>query len=831
MHTKNIINLTILLLVIILNINNKLWAQGNSFPREKQANQIEKSLSKGKGLIVGKVEDSNNEEALQFASISIISSLNDKIITGGITDQDGKFKIEVDYGEYFVLVDFMGFSKKKKGPFNVNQNNRIVKIGKVKIAPDSDIIGEVEITAEKELFENKIDSKTFNVSKDITMKSKSALEALENIPSVGVDMDGNISLRGNGNVRILINDRPIVVTAENQAALLEQIQADNIESIDVITNPSAKYNPDGMGGIINIQLKKQQSPGKNFAVTVSSDFFREYGANISGGIKTKKLNLYGTYGYKHNKWNYERESYQKNIFQDTTNYLIQTSEGGRINNSHMGTFGLDYNINKKNTIGLEALVSIANKDKEMPFEYELYDENKDFVSSTYRDNTDEINNSKFDLQANFKHKFDKKRHNIKANVSFSKSLQTKNAEYIETTLLPTVNDTIEIEYNDQVYSNQISEYTVNHFYPINERSSVETGLNGELRSINNKNDASYVDLNDLQTKPDIYKTSQFNYVDQTHAIYSLFKSSFGKFSYQLGLRLEYSNYSFDLSSEGKENTSKDRFNYYPSTHLNYKFNKTTELGASYSKRVNRPSVRQLNPIHDYADKYNYRVGNPDLEPENIHSAELNLSKKLGKLTLMPALYYKYINNAIKRIKTRDSNNIGVVGYLNLDYGSSYGTELIATYKPIKWLDLNGSANVGYTKMQDKTDGSMSNEDFAWSAKLISSFKLPYGIKLQASYHYYGERVIPQGYIEPMQWLDLGLRKGLWDNKATISVRASDILRTREFNIHIDSPEYESSLHFKRFPSYVLVSFSYQVGKKIKKKAKRRSSGGGDDIGM
>ena len=832
MYTKNYpIIISSFLLLLFITFKSSALAQNRNSSGENNSKQMSNNLSKGNGLIVGKVVESDSDEALQFASISIISVENNKIITGGITDQDGKFKIEVKYGEYYVLVDFMGFSEKKSEAIKVNQNNRIAKIGKIYIDPDSDLIGEVEVTAEKELFVNKIDSKTFNVSKDITMKSKSALEALENIPSIGVDMDGNISLRGNGNVRILINDRPIVVTAENQAALLEQIQADNIESIDVITNPSAKYNPDGMGGIINIQLKKSQANGKNFAVTVSSDFVREYGANVSGGIKTKKINLYGTYGYKHNNWNYERESKQKNIYKDTTNYMIQSSEGGRSSDSHMGTFGLDYYINKKNTIGFEGLLSIAQKDKKMPFEYEFYDENYDFVESSYRDNKDDINNSKFDVQSNYKHKFDKKGHQIKANLSFSKSSQTKDAEYVETTLLPVVNDTTSIEYNDQLYSSQISGYTVNHFYPINDKSSVETGLDGELRAIDNKIDASYIDLADMQTKPDIYKSSKFNYTDQTHALYSLFKSSFGKFNYQLGIRLEYSNYNFDLSSEGQENSSKDRYNYYPSTHLNYKFNESTEIGASYSKRVNRPSIRQLNPIHDYADKYNYRVGNPDLEPENIHSAELNFSKKFKKITLMPAIYYKYIDNAIKRIKTRDANGIGVVEYMNLNYGSSYGIELIGIYKPIKWLDLNGSTNVGYRKMQDKTDGSMSNEDFAWSAKLISSFKLPYGIKFQASYHYYGERVIPQGYIEPMQWLDIGLRKGLWDNKATVSIRASDILRTREFNIHIDSPEYESSLHFQRFPTYVLVSFTYQVGKKTKKKAKRRSSDGGDDIGM
>ena len=789
------------------------------------------NITKGKGIVIGKVIESNNNNELQFASISILSVPENKIITGGMTDEEGKFKIEAPYGKYYVLVDFMGFAKKKTTEFELSKENRIVKMGKILIDPDTDIIGEVEITAEKELFENKIDSKTFNVSKDITMQSKSALEALEQIPSISVDIDGNISLRGNGNVRILINNRPIVVTAENQAALLEQIQANNIESIDVITNPSAKYNPEGMGGIINIQLKKAQEDGRNLAITLSSDFFREAGANISGGIRTKKISIYGTYGYKYNKWNYERTSFQKNIYTDTTNYMNQSSEGGRLSNSHMGTFGLDYNINKNNLIGVEALLSYANKDKSNPFNYDFFDEDLKLRKSTLRDNTEDIIRTKMDIQANFKHKFNKKKHYIEANISHSRNQHQEDANYFETTIFPVKGDTIDLENNLQNDQSAISNYKVNYHYPISEKSSIETGLDGEYRQIDNKIDVLSFDTNNGIFKPDTKRSSQFNYTDQTHALYGLFKFSFGKLNYQIGIRLEYSDYKFNLDNKSISNTYKQRYNYYPSLHLQYKLTPTSELGASYSKRVNRPSVRQLNPLHDYADTYNYRVGNPNLEPENIHSAELSYSKKWDKLKLIPAIYYKYIDNVIKRIKSRDTSGIGVVSYMNLNYGSSYGSELIASYKFNKWLDLNGSANVGYSKMQDKTNGSLSNEDFAWSGKIRSSIKLPYGIKFQISYHYYGERVIPQGYIEPMQWLDLGLRKSFWDNKATLSVRASDILRTREFNIHIDTDEYLSNLHFKRYPTYVLVSFTYQIGKAIKKKRSRSSRGGGDDIGM
>ena len=804
----------------------------NTLTLNAQHKEEYSSLKKGTGLVVGKVIETGEERALQFASVSVYKTSDQSIITGGITDENGRFKIEVPYGEYYILIDFMGFAKKQTKEFEINKANPIAKLYKIEIDPNTDIISEIEVTSEKELFENKIDSKTFNVSKDLTMQSKSALEALEQIPSISVDLDGNITLRGNKNIRILINDRPIIVNAENQASLLEQIQANNIESIDVITNPSAKYNPEGMGGIINIQLKKSQPNGKNLSVSVGSDFYREYSANISAGLRTKKFNIYGTYGYKYNRWNYERESYQKNIFSaiDTSYYMKQTSEGGRNNNSHMGTFGLDYNINKRNTIGIESLISYANKDKANPYNYSFFDENEEIVNSSIRDNTEDILQYKFDLQAHYKHKFAKEKHYLEANISAIRNSKQKDANYFEQSTFPSIGDTLDLENNLQDENNKIYNYKINHFYPISKNKSLETGFDGEFRNIDNQIDILSFDTDRNEFTTDTLRSSQFNYFDQTHAVYSLFKTKYNKLTIQMGLRLEYRNYQFDFNNN-TNSTTPWRWNYYPSLHLQYKLNPTSEFGASYSKRVNRPSIRQLNPLHDYSDAYNYRVGNPNLKPENIHSVELNYSKRIKKLKIMPAIYYKYIDQVIKRIKTRDSLGMGVVTYMNLDYGSSYGSELISSYKPYKWLNLNGSINLGYSKLQDKTDDNLSNEDFFWSGKLMSYFLLPYQIKLQLSYHYHGQRVIPQGYIDPMQWLDIGLRKSFWNKKASISIRASDIFRTRAFNIHIDTPEYISDLHFKRKPSYILVNFTYQIGRKTKRAKKMRSSRNNDDIGM
>ncbi|MBN2668829.1 MAG: TonB-dependent receptor [Bacteroidales bacterium] len=789
------------------------------------------NLPEGKALLVGKIVDSKTQSPLQFTSISIFSDKDKKLVSGGISDENGRFKIEVDYGQYFITIDFMGYQQFKSKVVVVSKENPIGKLNKIQIEQNTDVLGEVEIKAEKQMFENKIDSKTFNVSKDITMQSKSALEALEQIPSVSVDIDGNISLRGNGNIKILIDDRPIVVSAENQADLLEQIQADNIESIDIITNPSAKYDPEGMGGIINIKLKKSQPNGKNLNVTVSSDFIREHGVNVSGGVRTKKVNVYGTYGFKYNKFNYERESHQSYLFGDTVYYLDQHSEGGRSNLNHMGTAGFDYQINSKNSIGIETLISAGNKDKANPYTYKFRNENKDLVSSSYRDNTNLNEQYKFDVQLRYKHKFEKPRQTLDLNLSRVQNFRDDRSDFFETTRYPTIGDTLDIEKNNERQASEIYNYTLNHFYPLKGSQSIEMGLDGRMQFINNSIDVLGYDFTNQGFISDPFLSSQFDYFDQYHSVYGLYKNTISKLDFQLGLRLEYSQYQFNLPENQNTTSSRELLNYYPSAHLLYHWNDDTEIGASYSKRVNRPDIRELNPIHDYSDAYNYRVGNPNLNPENIHSTEINFSKRWSNLRFMPALYYKYISDVIKRIKTMDSSGISVVSFENLDYGSSYGTEIIVAYKPVKWLDVNASGNLGYSILKDKTDESLSNESFEWSSKLNAFIILPFEFKLQISYQYRGKSVTPQGYIEPMYWVDFGLRKNFWKDKATFSLRASDVLRTRAFKIHAEDINYTTDLRFQRYHAFIVASFSYQIGANERKKNRERESDGGEDMGL
>jgi len=811
------------LLVVVLCLSiTTIYSQGRGMRGEGRP-----QIPDGKALVVGKVIDKATQDAIQYANISIYDAQKKKIITGGITDEEGRFKIEIPYGKYYALVDFMGFANKKTKEFEASENNRFVRIGKIVLQANANMVGVVEVTAEKELLETKIDRKTFNISKDVSMKSKNALEALEELPSVSVDIDGNISLRGNGNVRILINDRPIVVTAENQAAVLEQIQASNIESIDLITNPSAKYNPEGMGGIINIQLKKSQPAGKNFSATVSSDFYRQHSLNLSAGIRTKKINLYATYGFRKNHFQMERIFNQENIFEDTSFYKNSVALGDRYRGSHMGTVGFDYQWNKQNSIGLEALLSYGNRGKLMPFLYYNLDKNLDSISSSKRNSEEFSNQLKVDYQLRYKHKFAKKKHYLEFTAFYTQNASDAEANYFETEIFPELGDTLDLKNTAKQQKNNIYHYKLNYQYPISSKSTLEAGLDGELRDINDK-----IDVNDFNFTTQLYESnsllaSSFQYYDQVHAVYGLYRYALSKWTYQLGLRLEYKNYRFDLKDASF--SLKERYNYYPTLHIQYQVSEASSWSASYSKRVNRPSIWNLNPIRNYTDAYHYRVGNPNLLPENIHATEISYSKRWEKIRIFPAVFYKYVDQVITHIKMRDSNNVDMVTFKNLNYRSSAGTELILNYSPKKWLDINASANFNYSKIEGE---GLSNEDWGWSAKLMSFIKLPYQTRFQISYHYNGERIVPQGYILPMQWLDLGLKKSFGKRKWVLGIRASDILRTRAFNIRVETDQYNSDLHFRRIMPYCIVSLTYQVGKKQKRNYKPSyNSGGGENIDM
>jgi len=786
-------------------------------------------IPEGKALLVGRVVEGNSKEAIQYANISVLST-SGKVITGGITDEEGKFKIEIPYGTYYAIIDFMGFAKKKTDLFKANEQNRFVKIGMLQLSASANQIGEVEIKAERKLLETKIDRKTFNLSKDISMKSKNALEALEEIPSISVDMDGNISLRGNKNVRILINDRPIVVTAENQAAILEQIQADNIESIDVITNPSAKYNPEGMGGIINIQLKKSQPAGKNFAITTTSDFYQQHSVNLSAGLRTKKINLYGTYGFRDMNSQFERVFKQKMLYGDSSFYRNSNALGERGRTSHMGTISDDYKWNKHNSIGAEALASFANRNHTMPFYYYNLYEIGDTMSSSQRKSIDLSQRLKVDGQLRYKHTFAKKKHYVEATAFYTQNVSDANANYFETSLYPEIGDTLDLSRNTKDQKNKTYHYKVNYQYPISDKTVLEAGLDGELRDVYDDINIENYSLTKKEYENNIFQSSQFQYYDQVHAVYGLYRSSFSKWTYQLGLRLEYSNYYFSIKDRTTQDL-KERFNYYPTLHVRYKLNEKSDWTFSYSKRVNRPWVGALNPIRNYTDAYHYRVGNPNLAPENIHATELAYSKRWNKLRLLPAVFYKYVDQVINRVKTRDSSGMDVVSFQNLDSRSSLGAELIVNYTPLKWIDVNASANANYSKIIGSETQQFSNEGFGWSAKLMTFFKLPYQMKFQFSYHYNGERIIPQGYILPMQWMNLALKKMFFKRKLVLGLRVSDVFRTRAFNIHVNTDQYDSDMHFRRIPPYFVFSLTYQVGKMQKRRPNRSYERGGEGMDL
>ncbi len=791
------------------------------------------NIPPGKALVVGKVVDIKTETALQYATISVFNSSTKKISTGGITDFEGRFKIELEYGSYYIQVDYMGFLSKTLPAFEVSAANPMASMRKISIEPNSQVLGEVEVVEERQMFENKIDSKTFNVAKDMTMKNKTALETLEQIPSVSVDIDGNISLRGNGNIKILINDRPIVVSAANQAALLEQIQSDNIESIDVITNPSAKYDPEGMGGIINIQLKKSQPAGKNLSVSLSSDFIKEHGVNLSGGYRTDKFNLYGSYGFRYGNMNFDRRGENKYFFSDTTYYYNLDVEGSNLNLNHMATIGFEYNLNKKNTFGIELLGSTGSRTKNSPYFYEFLDENFSLVKKSTRHSTESDTPFKYDIQLNYKHIFSNPKHLLELSASRVADSEKEHSDYFETGLYPTQGDTINYEFSDQTEGTQFYKYSARYSQALSGEKSLELGYDGVLRFLENQIDVQVFDLTSAQFEADTFRNASFAYFDQTHAVYGLYKATIDKFSYQLGLRLEYNAFEFDLPESTALKAANARYNYYPSLHTMYKQNETTEWGLSYSKRVNRPGIEELNPIHDYSDAYNFRVGNPYLKPENIHAAELNLSKKIGKMGLMPALYFKYIDQAIKRYRTVDTTGISQMSYFNLDYGYSYGSELIISYRPFKWLDMNANANVGYYVLMSKDNDDLSNESFGWSAKYNAFIALPYSIKLQLSYFYNGKTVTPQGYIEPNHWADAGIRKMFWKDQLTFAIRFTDIFQTRMFRVHQSTDVNETYMQMYRRPSIALFSLTYQVGQTDQKQKQKRNSegqgGGGEDM--
>ena len=772
------------------------------------------------GKISGVVYDESSGLPLDYATITLLKVGDSTIINGAITDEKGKFEItEVPFGPFILKADFIGYESIFISPVIIQPNSTINELGKINLKPASSILSEVVVTTELEQMINSIDKQVFNVEKSLVTQGGTATDVLQQVPSVTVDMDGNVSLRGSGNVTVLIDGRPSGLSGD-RSTVLSQIPANSIESIEVITNPSAKYDPDGMGGIINVVLKKNRKNGFNGNVGVTIGTRNKYNGTLTLNYRNKKVNIYSNYNYRYNVFHNEFTSFRKNIFADTAFGFDQTNNSETKSSNHLLKSGIDIYLNDWNTLSFSGTVGQTST-KQPGINYYTFtdkdDEGTSFSTREFEENESQWNG---DAAIDYRKTYKEMGRSLTASLSFSNAPFDRDAYYTDKEYMNKSFDVslppydYEQQFRDQKVQLGIAQ--VDYSHPL-KKGKIDAGYKSTIRYINTAQEINdYDSVSQTYIKNEL-NSNHFKYLEQVHAIYGQYAANFKKFGIQVGLRLEQAltEGTFVDSSKSYKN---NYFSPFPSVNISYKMEKNQELSLGYSRRINRPGVGQLNPGGDYGDPLNIRIGNPYLDPEYVNLINSGYKKDWEKAGITLSAFFMQRQNGFMRVRTVDSaSSTSFVTFVNLAKSLNYGLDINTKFMPVKWWNMNLGGTVFQSSVNYTTaERSYENNNVSWTIKMNTTFTVWENMNIQLSYNVQGPIVIPQGNINVMHGMDFAIKKDFLKEKTlTVSLRVSDVFNTRQFAINLNDVDFVQKFTFKRESLVGYLGITYRFGKEDK----------------
>lgn len=783
------------------------------------------------GKISGKVLDKSNGYAMEYVNVIILNAKTNEMVGGTITNAKGEFMIEdLPFGSFIAKISYIGFTEFKSEVFTLTTKDPSFKFQSVSLTPIETTLAAVEVVGQKRVMEYTLDKKVINVEQNIVSDGGTAVDVLQNVPAVSVDADGNVSMKGSSNVTILIDGRPAVLSGMG----LEQLPANSIESIEIISNPSAKYDPEGMSGILNIKTKKKTFSGVNGIVSASTSTANRHNASANINVGLGKVNLFtaisGNYMNRKSKGNTETISNTLSSLypNDDKQKEIGESESSREGFGGNIRLGADYRINNRNTLTVSALIGSWENDR---FSFspgtKTYSFNSALAEPEYHlletlRNSTKTNSlfNQYNGTLAYKLSFPNPKQELTVDASFDYSVNSGNTltdRNIE-------KDSLNIVNNLQNSRTEGSSYNfdgqINYIHPFTEKFRLEVGYQGKVRSSNS------ADRQSLRISELADTAINFTYTENIHGIYANFMAEIGKFSFQVGGRLEGSNMNASTLSENKDTT----FNifiprFYPAVHISYKIGKKQEIQLSYSRRVNRPRAWSLNPFVDYSNyPLSISFGNPELKPEDIHSLELNYSLFLGKTSLYASLYYRLTEDIIRRYTDIDPDGMRLTTSLNYDRGTNFGLDLTWEQEIFKWwrFNLNGGFYRNITKGGLNAD--VNTEGYSYSLRLNTNFTLPQFFYIQASFNYRGPSYWGQMEMLPFFGAEVAIRKGFFKNAFTVGLRFSDIFNSSRHNSITRGEGFETYSYMKPLASRaVYLTLSYKINQGIKPSRKRTNS--------
>lgn len=772
----------------------------------------------GNFTLKGKVIDETTGKALEFATVALKKLRDSSLVSGTISNTTGDFKImELPPGGYFVEIAFIGYEKyTSRVVFKPQVSSPVNDLGSVKLKPSALMLEGAEITADKNFVMNNIDRKTYDAQQLSVTTGGNVNDVLQNIPSVELDADGNISLRGNDNVTILIDGRPSGLTGAGGKSLLESLPASAVEKVEVLTNPSAKYDPDGISGIINIITKRNKLQGLTGNIGATTSFDKGYGANGSLNYRHGKINLYSNFGFNHNIRYSESESYRETYFTDYTEILDQDGEGEDVGTSFNIKLGADYNITEKSTISLSGIYNTSKGEEDEYTWYHIYGSPSNPDSLYRRDSYADEKDRGLDLEAMFKTWFSKPGRILTVAASSSMSLDNESNLYTQQGYLsreiPNPLTVVDMEEDDYDYTSDFYILSADYEHPLSETQHLEAGYKSTVRYMDNDYTSLYFDPASGTYLDDTTKTNRFLYDDGVHAVYAQYRHSLGKFGFQGGLRSEYAQVNSELKNTGESN-SEEYFSLFPSVFVTWKPDQKWSMKATYSRRINRPRTNQLNPFTSYEDPLNIRTGNPELDPEYTDSYELEGGRIFDKISVTATIYYRYIHDYIQRYREFDPvSGIAEVTFQNANSSQNYGVELIVNGNLYKWWNFTASANFYQNKIDaSNLEAELASSDIAWSGRVFTTVKMPLNSEFQLTYTYRAPFEGPQGRLKNMQMFSAALSKKVLKDKGQVTLRIANPFNTQRFGIEFENEVYYQDFTRVRDSRTVTLGFNWRFG--------------------
>ena len=756
--------------------------------------------------IKGKIIDEANSP-VPFANIVLYNSLDSSLVKGTTSDIDGLFTLAAKPGNYYLIVSFLSFQSKTISPVNFKDTN--LDLGKILLRPKSQELEEVEITGQKNQMEFKLDKRIFNIEKDLANAGANAAEILNNIPSVEVDIEGNISLRGSGNVRVLIDGKPSTITGSSTADVLRQFQGSMIERVEVVTNPSARYDAEGEVGIINIVLKKEQQKGLNGSIELVGGYPDNHRLSYNLNYRTKKFNIFNSYGVSYRNSPGSGSNYQRFANPDTS--YLYTSKTDRLRGglAHNVRFGSDIFLNDKNTITLTGFYSYSDEENNTTLNYrDLFDSGELLREVERIDNEDEYGTN-IETSINYTKEYDKKDKKLTADIQYSERDDLEKSSISEvdySTADRLLQDVRNVEANQNILIQS------DFVDPVGKDGLFETGFRNTLRTVNN-NFRVGESLNNSEFTIIPEFNNEFVYTENVYAAYLMFGNKFKQFSYQLGVRSEYSDISTELKLTDEKN-SWEYLDFFPSAFLTYEMTKTTSFQASYSRRINRPNYRYLMPFRTFSDNRNLWAGNADLQPEYTDSYEIGYLKYFKKGSLFSSLYYRHRTNVISRITTANSEGFTVRLPVNLATEENIGLEVNGNYRFTDKISINGNLNFYRAMTFGSYEGeNLDNDVFTWSGRSILKMEVLPKLELQSTFNYRAPQNTAQGRMLSLYSLDLSLGKDVMKGKGTLVASVRDVFNTRRRRSIIETEYLFSESDFQWRARQFLLSFTYRINQK------------------